>query len=167
MTLGDAVRNDATGTRDLACALSIQFLLRAGKLNCITTMRSNDIVWGLCYDAYLVTMLQERLALELDVEMGWYMHSAGSLHVYEQFYSLAERIAAEPGPFLTEPMPRMDDISALPAFLAVEEALRFGRPGAIKMVAELPLYWRTLSSPLVSFREARTKELAQEKTVSA
>ena len=69
---------------DTPCTLSLQFLLRDNKLNCIVNMRSCDIWFGLPNDITQFIMWQMELAKELNVELGWYKHVFGSLHVYEE-----------------------------------------------------------------------------------
>lgn len=71
-------------TKDTPCTLSLQFLLRDGKLNLTTTMRSNDIWTGLPYDMFSFCSMQVMLAMELGVDVGTYTHQAGSLHIYER-----------------------------------------------------------------------------------
>lgn len=71
------------GSKDVCCTSSLQFFIRDGKLNMITYMRSNDIIKGFCNDITFFCDLQLMLAVELGVELGWYRHVVGSLHVYE------------------------------------------------------------------------------------
>lgn len=71
------------GTKDVCCTSSLQFFIRDGKLFMTTYMRSNDINLGFCNDIPFFTGLQINLAKELNVELGWYRHVVGSLHVYE------------------------------------------------------------------------------------
>jgi thymidylate synthase len=75
---------DKRSSLDIPCTLSFQFLIREGKLNMITTMRSNDLMWGTCLDIPAFVFLQEVLASWLDMEMGEYIHNAGSLHFYDK-----------------------------------------------------------------------------------
>ena len=75
-------------TKDEVCTLSLQFLIRQGKLDLIVNMRSNDLVLGFTYDAFSFTMLQEMMAVELGVELGHYFHNAGSMHIYERSFHL-------------------------------------------------------------------------------
>ena len=70
-------------TKDLTCTSSLQFFVRNGKVFMITYMRSNDIVKGFRNDIYFFTSLQIDLAKELGLEVGWYRHVVGNLHVYE------------------------------------------------------------------------------------
>jgi hypothetical protein len=66
----------------MPCTLSIQFLNRENRLHAIANMRSNDAVWGLTYDVFSFTMLQEVVAVSLGLELGEYRHNDGSLHLY-------------------------------------------------------------------------------------
>lgn len=75
---------DDMPTKDMNCTVSIQFLLRDGKLNATVYMRSNDIWMGFPYDVFTFTALQCKMAMELGVEVGTYTHVAGSLHLYER-----------------------------------------------------------------------------------
>ena len=71
---------------DTPCTSSIQFLLRDNKLYCIVYMRSCDLWFGMPNDVTQFIIWQMMLAKELDVELGWYKHCFGSLHVYEENY---------------------------------------------------------------------------------
>lgn len=71
-------------TKDVNCTIALQFLLRNGKLDMITTMRSNDIHLGLPYDVFNFTCMQIQMAMELGVEIGTYYHNAASLHMYRR-----------------------------------------------------------------------------------
>ena len=87
-------------TKDTPCTLAIQFLIRDGYLNAITTMRSNDIIWGLPYDLFMFTIMQEVVYNELkksipNLKLGWYLHRPGSLHLYEPHYKLFEEVGYE------------------------------------------------------------------------
>lgn len=116
----EALRPDSP---DTACATVLQFLVRDGRVHAIAYMRSNDVVWGLPYDVFLFTMLQEMLACDLGLDLGSYSHVAGSLHVYARHRHLVERVlaSADPEPFQ---MPPMDGTGGLPDFLARERAVR-------------------------------------------
>lgn len=67
---------------NVACTLSLQYLLRGGELNAITTMRSNDVFLGFCYDTFAFQTMQEIMASALKAQLGSYFHNAGSLHIY-------------------------------------------------------------------------------------
>lgn len=72
------------GQKDLPCTLSLQFFIRQRTLHAIATMRSNDIWLGLPYDVFCFTTIQVLLANILGVEVGWYTHQVGSLHLYDK-----------------------------------------------------------------------------------
>lgn len=78
-------------TNDEVCTLCLQFFIRNGKLDMITTMRSNDVFLGFTYDVFSFTMLQEILANELGVEVGTYYHNVGSMHIYENRFYMLEK----------------------------------------------------------------------------
>lgn len=65
------------------CTMTLQFLYRDQFLHMIVSMRSADIVRGLTYDLFAFSMIQEFVARQLEVELGWYLHRAGSLHLYD------------------------------------------------------------------------------------
>ena len=79
-------------SKDVACTMDLQFLIRDEKLHCIAHMRSNDALWGYCYDTWLFQFLQESMASWLNVDLGHYYHIAGSLHYYHQRHKQINRI---------------------------------------------------------------------------
>lgn len=86
LTMYNSTQDLGVVTRDVPCTLSIQFLIRDNKLCARTTMRSNDVWLGLPYDLIQFCALQAAVAKALNLEMGWYSHSVGSLHLYEQHF---------------------------------------------------------------------------------
>lgn len=98
----DLLRAVEKGSKDVPCTMSMQLLIRDRKLHMHVVMRSNDIVWGMPYDVFSFTSLQEAFLYRLqddgvDVDdLGSYHHSATSLHIYDTHFDLAERVAAEP-----------------------------------------------------------------------
>lgn len=86
------VEDSFVKTKDIPCTLSLQFLIRDNRLNMITNMRSNDIILGLPYDIFIFTTLQEIIANELEIDLGWYIHRPASLHLYEEHFDLFEDI---------------------------------------------------------------------------
>lgn len=85
--------------KDMPCTMSLMFSLRNNKLNMTTTMRSNDIIWGLPYDTFMFTCLQEAIANTLNVDVGWYKLIPMSLHVYKDFYCTLEYMADDSSPY--------------------------------------------------------------------
>lgn len=82
-------------SKDIPCTLSLQFIIRDGKLNCIATMRSNDIVKGFTYDVFTFSMVSYAVLLLLrargvQVALGELILTAGSLHLYQSDYEKAE-----------------------------------------------------------------------------
>ena len=69
-------------SKDVPCTLQFQFFIRDNKLDMIVTMRSNDVFWGLPYDAWMFANVQHAVAYALAIDVGWYKHQAGSLHAY-------------------------------------------------------------------------------------
>lgn len=84
MTIWDPRYDGFGDVRDTPCTTGFQFLLRDDRLHMVTTMRSNDVWWGLAYDVFQFTFLQKQIADILGVEQGQYTHNVGSLHMYER-----------------------------------------------------------------------------------
>lgn len=80
-------------TNDLSCTNTIQFIARDGRLHAFVNMRSNDVIWGVPYDLFLFSTLQELMALELSLDLGDYHHYASSMHIYERHFKIAQEIA--------------------------------------------------------------------------
>lgn len=97
----DLIAANSGECKDIPCTLSLQFLLRDKKLNCICTMRSNDAWLGLPYDVFCFCHLQMVIANRLGVETGFYQHQVGSMHLYEKHWVRAGN-ALYPKPFAAE-----------------------------------------------------------------
>lgn len=80
-------------SKDVACTMDLQFLLRSGRLQCLAHMRSNDALWGFCYDTWLFQFLQESMAAILGTGLGSYYHIVGSFHFYDQRHKQVKKIA--------------------------------------------------------------------------
>lgn len=81
---------DAKGDRhnfenDTPCTYAINFRLVGDCLNMSVMMRSNDLWYGFCNDQYCFSKLQEFVAKELNVQVGYYNHFANDLHLYKNF----------------------------------------------------------------------------------
>lgn len=101
-------------SNDISCTNTLQFLLRDNQLHAFVSMRSNDVIWGVPYDAFLFTSLQELMAVELGVEVGKYCHHAASMHIYARHFILAERIAKD----------QTTDLGGMPRIKSVDEVKR-------------------------------------------
>ena len=109
---------------DHPCTLTLQFLLRNNRLHLLVTMRSNDLFMGSCYDIFSFTMLQEMMAWELDVEIGFYQHSVNSWHLYERDICDAQLLYTGN----SEVMPEFSfDDKSIDSILATEENIRLNR----------------------------------------
>lgn len=69
---------------DVPCTLALRFGTEHNTLVLTAVMRSNDVWWGLAYDAFQFTQLQLTVARCLDRTPGPYTHVALSLHLYER-----------------------------------------------------------------------------------
>jgi thymidylate synthase len=88
------------GNKDVPCTLSLQFFIRDNALHMIVNMRSNDVILGFTNDVFQFTMLQEAMLLQLqrfypDIELGFYYHNAGSMHIYDRHYAMMDKIMAD------------------------------------------------------------------------
>lgn len=152
-------------SKDTACATVLQFFVRGGAVHAVAYMRSNDVVWGLPYDVFLFTMLQEMLATTLGLGLGSYHHVAGSLHLYERHFDLAARVLAfdDPPPF---EMPTMASVDNVVYFLGREASIRTGAPEG---TTAMDRYWEDLLTVLRIHADASSRkadELRQQAEAS-
>ncbi len=73
---------DFAGYKDVPCTLGYRFFLRDGLLHMHTTMRSQDLWLGFCYDIFTATLIQELLAGWVGAGLGCYCLQVDSLHLY-------------------------------------------------------------------------------------
>jgi len=142
-----------SGALDVPCTSTIQFLIRNSRVHAVVAMRSNDTIWGVPYDVFLFTMLQEYLACELGLDVGEYTHFASSMHLYQRHYDLASKILAEP--LASFEMPAMSDPWQLDAFLLCEREIRENLSSAPETLALLDRYWGALGEVLLWYRDRR------------
>lgn len=159
--------NLSVESKDVPCTSTIQFLVRNNKVHAIVYMRSNDAIWGLPYDIFLFTMLQELLACELNLELGEYTHIVGSLHIYERHYRLAQRIIENPTQEVYE-MTVMTNHQELTHFLVAEEILRLQNKQPLPQIT-LSEYWRDLYKVLGWYKtqkiESSNKNVFMKKSI--
>lgn len=79
-------------TKDEICTLAVQFIVRRGKLQMTTIMRSNDIWFGFPYDITYFKLLQYMVANALQVKIGSHTHFVTSMHLYDRDYQKAKAI---------------------------------------------------------------------------
>lgn len=85
------------GNRDFVCTMYVNFWIRKNHLEMKVQMRSNDIFFGLSYDAPWFSTLHQSMFLNLkkvypDLKLGMYYHCADNIHFYERHFELAESI---------------------------------------------------------------------------
>mgnify|MGYP003132943533 CR=1 FL=1 len=81
------------GVKDFPCTMYQQFYVRKNKLDSFVSMRSNDLIYGFCYDVPWFTLLQREIAQKLNIPLGNYYHHATSLHVYKKHFKMITEIA--------------------------------------------------------------------------
>lgn len=75
--------NTLTGRMALApCHIIYQFYVADGRLSCMLTQRSGDVLLGVPYNAASVGFLTHMVAQQCDLEPGEVIHSFGDLHLY-------------------------------------------------------------------------------------
>lgn len=79
-----------TYSYDTPCTNSIHFQIVERKLCMTVNMRSNDLWYGFCNDQYCFSKLQEMVAKDLGIEVGWYYHFASNMHIYNEFLNKNE-----------------------------------------------------------------------------
>jgi thymidylate synthase len=94
-------RENPIATKDVPCTISVQFLIRDGKLHCNDTMRSSDAWLGWPFDVFNFSMLSHFVCLLLrdqgvDVEPGLLRLTAGSQHLYAKNFEGVQRCLVDP-----------------------------------------------------------------------
>jgi len=140
--------------KSIPCTCTLQFLIRQGRLDMVTYMRSNDAFLGLPHDIFAFTMVQEILARTLSVELGTYKHAVGSLHLYDRNKDAAQRFLDEGWQSTEMPMPPMpsgDPWPEIKRLLEAEAALRT-RGSFNAELGDVAPYWADLIRLLQVFR---------------
>jgi len=89
-------------SRDIPCTLSLQFVIRNNKLDCIATMRSSDAWIGFIYDVFNFSCISACIAAEYNmisdsfekVELGTLHLTTGSQHLYAKDFDKARKIVS-------------------------------------------------------------------------
>ncbi|MGH8883762.1 MAG: thymidylate synthase [Egibacteraceae bacterium] len=140
----------------MPCTLGYRFFLRAGRLHMHTTMRSQDLWLGFCYDLFTATVLQELLAGWLGAELGEYRHHIDSLHLYQNDLAVASRLPDPAGPSPAMP-PLGVDWDSFDALLQ-------------QVIAGLPVAnegWAELSGVLASYRVWKVGDRVRARVLAA
>lgn len=117
------------GGVDYPCTVMLQFLIRDDKLLMHVTMRSNDVFWGLSYDAPTFAFLQLNVANTLGLEVGSYFHHAVSLHLYERDLPALEKLylpTTEPEKLMSLPVSSIEKKQQLARSLLLDERAQRG-----------------------------------------
>lgn len=102
MTIRD--KDTDMGSDDPACMQHIQYFIRQNKLDYMVLFRSNDACKATFMNAFALIMLQKRIAEELCIDVGIYVHRANSFHCYEKDYDRLQAFVGrlhKPRPALT------------------------------------------------------------------
>lgn len=143
--------------KDVPCTCHFQFMIRSGKLDMITSMRSNDAFIGLPHDIFAFTMIQEIVSRSLGKEIGIYKHMVGSLHLYDDKITKARAYLAEgfqSTKFQMPPMPLGDPWLALGVVVENERRIRLNETVDVNAITVDP-YWLDLIKALTIFRIAK------------
>ncbi|MEV4751984.1 thymidylate synthase [Streptosporangium sp. NPDC049248] len=131
---------------DVACTLSLQFLIRDGALHTMAFMRGNDAWIGLACDVFSFTLIAEYTALALGVRLGTYTHLVSSMHLSVADLPRAQAALAEPIiPVPDAPAMPPTSPEALATVLSWEQRLRLNdTPLNLKAddVTGLGAYWQ-------------------------
>lgn len=132
----------ASRLREIPCTTTVQFHARGDLLHMSVTMRSNDAYWGLPHDVFCFTMLQEMVARKLGLELGHYIHHAGSMHVYDEFVEGMCGYIDEgyQRPIAMARMPDGDPFALVTAIRDAEDRIRHGEAVSADAIAG-PGYW--------------------------
>ena len=105
----DIFQRPRENTKDVPCTLTMQYLIRQGKLETIVNMRSSDVWVGLIYDVFNFSMLANITAAVLGVEPGSLIMNLGSSHLYETNLQVAKQVL-DAGDTSCVTMPELVDI---------------------------------------------------------
>jgi thymidylate synthase len=90
--------NALAGRMALApCHVMYQFYVARGRLSCMLTQRSGDVLLGVPYNAASVAFLTHMVAQQCDLEAGEVVHCFGDLHLYLNHVNQAkQQLTREP-----------------------------------------------------------------------
>ncbi len=145
--------------KSIPCTCTLQFIIRDNKLNLLANMRSNDAFIGLPHDVFAFTMLQEIIAHSVNVNVGIYKHSVGSLHLYEENHEKAKAYLSEgwQSPIAMDPMPMEDPWKSIDVVCRIEEQVRANIEIDLSSLA-LPSYWVDICRLLVVFQKWKASQ---------
>lgn len=85
------------GNKDFVCTMYLNFFIREDTLHMKMTIRSNDMFFGLSYDAPFFSLILQQMRLWLlgtypKLKLGTYFHYADNIHFYERHFEIADKI---------------------------------------------------------------------------
>ena len=85
------------GNKDFVCTMYVNFWIRKDYLDMKVQMRSNDVFFGLTYDAPWFSTIHQSMYLNLkeiypDLKLGMYYHCADNIHFYERHFEIVDKI---------------------------------------------------------------------------
>lgn len=137
---------DVVPNKDIPCTLNFRFFVREGRLQMHTTMRSQDLWLGFCYDIFTFSILHELMAHWIGAELGEYHHHVDSLHLYAEHWESAAELPSDP-----RSSPR-----GLPLVLAWEDfdaTLAHAQDGGLAHPG-----WGTFSQIMRSYQQWKTNQ---------
>lgn len=146
----------ASKAKAVPCTNTLQFLIRNDHLHLVVSMRSNDAYWGLPHDVFAFTMLQELIARTLNVELGTYIHTVGSLHLYDKHLPGAQAYLDEGYQNIVPmmPMPVGDPWNAISEVLSFEMKVR---STPFSEIPNMDPYWADICRLLTIYSLTKSK----------
>jgi len=86
MSLWDPARDNEPGHRDYPCNSIVYLSLRDGKLDMTVVIRSNDLIWGVPYNAVQFSHIHAYIAGWLNCRIGTLTYFIQNLHYYYDLY---------------------------------------------------------------------------------
>ncbi len=98
--------------KDIPCTQYVQFFIRNGHLDMGVYMRSNDVIFGFCNDIFTFGLFHQLMCNDLrehypDLQLGEYHHNAGSMHIYERHYEMANKIMKDGAEYYKKDLPKI------------------------------------------------------------
>jgi thymidylate synthase len=119
----------ARASSDIPCAFGLGYFPRDGRLHTELVMRSNNAMLLMPFNLFEFSLLSEVVAVSARLQPGPLTVHAMSMHLYDAAHErgVAERVLAEPGAGLPQPMPPMpadDPLAQINLLVRSEAELR-------------------------------------------
>jgi len=141
------------GNRDFVCTMYLNFWIRHDRLDMKVQMRSNDIFFGLSYDAPWFSLVHQSMYLQLkkiypELKIGMYYHCADNIHYYERHFDLVDKIVSSP-------------VTKSPRFSLKHSLFEFDQNGKICLTPEAKEYLEKVVS-LVSYQNQSGEKIGKD-----